>query len=278
MRLNLSNRSDGDGRDSEQASVGPDGSPVVRPEARAGRTELMTRKHAQAGGKVRRQLEITRNWVMLGKLASGIVHEINNPLDGVISCLQEMRSGRIPPEKREQYLELAEEQLLRVGVITKRLLALARDPGFAPVPSDINDLLSKALFFVDYRMKRKSITARKELAAGLPQVPVDPGGILQVVTNLYLNAIDSMGPGGVMTVRTSADEDFVLVTVADTGPGIAPEARERIFEPFYSTKHSSGAGLGLSICLSIAEQHGGTIEVGDSPGQGAEFTVRLPRQ
>jgi len=226
---------------------------------------------------VQEQLDHTRHWVFLGKLASGLVHEINNPLDGVINIIRQLRSGRLTAEQQEKYFDLAEEELFRIESLARRLLGLAREHPIAPVPTDVNELVEKAWFFVNYRMSQKHVTLRRDLARRLPRVKLDPGGILQIIVNLYLNAADSMTDGGLLSVKTRAGARWVTIEVSDTGMGIPPENLRRIFLPFFTTKETKGAGLGLAICLSIVEQHGGRIDVRSAVNRGTSFTVRLPR-
>lgn len=226
--------------------------------------------------RVREQLDRTHNWVFLGKLAAGLVHEINNPLDGVINCIRQLKSGRLSPEQQQKYFDLAEAELFRIESLSRRLLGLAREQQIAPEPTDINELIEKAWFFVDYRMSRKHITLRRHLARRLPRISVDPGGITQVLVNLFLNAGESMTNGGVLTVKSSVDRTWLNIAVTDTGVGIPKENLRRIFLPFFTTREEQGAGLGLAICLSIVEQHGGRIEVESAANRGTTFTVRLP--
>jgi len=233
-------------------------------------------KAARGRASVRRHIDESRHWILLGKLASGLVHEINNPLDGVINCLRMLRSNRLTPVQRTRYLELAEEELFRIEDLTKRLLNLARPAQPAYAPADLNALAQKSLFFIEYRLMKSGIEQVTELVPGLPEVRVDQSAILQVVVNLLINAIDSMPSGGRLTLGTGTDDRSVWLSVADTGVGIPRENLDRIFEPFFTTKDARGSGLGLSICSSVVEQHGGTIEVTSEPGKGSVFTVRLP--
>lgn len=217
----------------------------------------------------------TQRWILLGKLASGVVHEINNPLDGVINCIHTIRTRPLSKKQMSKYLELVAEGLFRIETITKRLLGLSRDNPLCLDTTDINDLAEKASFFVDYRMTQKRISLRCKFTSDLPLVKVDQGAILQVLVNLYLNAIESMTNGGVLSISTKFDNEWLKIMVADTGMGISEDERGRIFLPFFTTKED-GVGLGLPICQNIIAHHMGEIEVESIVNKGTIFTVKLP--
>lgn len=224
--------------------------------------------------RLRQELNENRHWVLCGKLVSGLAHEINNPLDGVINSVRLIKSGKLSPERVQEYLVMIESELFRIASLSKRLLGLSREQPLQRVPTDPNELVTKALFFVDYRMSMNGVTLERQLARRLPRLSLDQTMILQVLVNLLVNAIESMPKGGQLSVKTAAEGDWVLISVADTGTGIAEEDIGRLFFPFFSTKKSTG--LGLSVSMNIAEQHGGTIEVESAVGKGSIFTLRLP--
>jgi two-component system NtrC family sensor kinase len=214
---------------------------------------------------------------MCGRLVSGLVHEINNPLDGVISCLRRIRSGKLTAEREQEYLALAEQELFRLASLTRRLLGFARENPLTLVRTDLNEMVQKSLFFTDYRRTQSRVKLRRSLKPGLSPVNADQTSILQVIVNLLQNAIDSMPKGGVLTVETASERKWVRLSVGDTGSGIAAEDLSRIFQPFFTTKSGTGTGLGLAISQSIAEQHEGGITVRSEVGKGSTFTLRLPR-
>jgi len=222
-------------------------------------------------------LEQTPDWAVCAKLVTGLVHEINNPLDGIINCIRTVRSGKLDAEREKEYLAMAEQELFRVTTLTKRLLGLARDNPPALADVDLNELVEKSLFFVDYRRTQSGVKLKRDLAKNPPVVRADQTTILQIVVNLLQNAIESMPGGGILTVTTEADKEWVRLSVSDTGCGISAENLSRIFYPFFTTKHGTGTGLGLAISQSIAEQHQGGIAVRSEAGRGSVFTLRLPR-
>jgi signal transduction histidine kinase len=222
-------------------------------------------------------LEQTQYGVMCAKLVTGLVHEINSPLDGIINCIRTVRSGKLDAEREQEYLAMAEQELFRVTTLTKRLLGLARDNPPTLANANLNEMVEKSLFFVDYRRTQSGVKLRRSLDSHLPAVKADQTSILQVVVNLLQNAIESMPDGGTLTVKTEADVEWVKLAVSDTGCGISAEDIARIFYPFFTTKPGSGTGLGLAISQSVAEQHQGGITVQSEVGRGSTFTLRLPR-
>lgn len=224
---------------------------------------------------VQEQLIQTRKLAAIGHFASGVVHEINNPLDGIINCIHTLRSKPLTKKQARKYLGLVAEGLFRIETITKKLLGLSRDRPLSLVPTNINELIEKALFFVDYRMAQKRISLRCKFTSNLPLIDVDAGSVLQVLVNLCLNAIESMLDDGVLSITTTTDTTWLKILIADTGTGISKDNLNKIFLPFFTTKEE-GIGLGLSICLNIVEQHMGEIEVKSILNKGTVFIVKLP--
>ena len=221
--------------------------------------------------------EQTQHWIMCAKLVTGLVHEINNPLDGIINCIRTVRSGKLGAEREREYLAMAEQELFRVTTLTKRLLGLARENPPMLSTASLNEMAEKSLFFVDYRRTRSGVKLKRSLNSNLPAVKADQTSILQVIVNLLQNAIESMPDGGTLTVTTEADAEWVKLAVSDTGCGISAEDLGRVFYPFFTTKPGTGTGLGLAISQSIAEQHQGGITVRSEVGKGSTFTLRLPK-
>jgi signal transduction histidine kinase len=237
----------------------------------------MARSRKGSSEGLRESLEQAQHWVLCAKLVTGLVHEINNPLDGIINCIRTVRSGKLDAKREKEYLAMAEQELFRVTTLTKRLLGLARDNPPVLDNANLNEMVEKSLFFVDYKRMQSGVTLRRSLDSSLPTVKADQTSILQVIVNLLQNAIESMPDGGALTVKTEADAEWVKLAVSDTGCGISAENLNRIFHPFFTTKPGTGTGLGLAISQSIAEQHQGGITVRSEVGKGSTFTLRLPR-
>jgi signal transduction histidine kinase len=221
----------------------------------------------------------------LGKLSASVVHEINNPLTGIlnfIKLMQRLLKKETPDEaelgQMNHYLEMVYNETSRVSKTVSNLLAFSRktQPEFRSV--DLNALLAETLSLTEYQMRLQDISVERQLAADLLPVMADPGQIKQAFLNLLLNAIDAMPQGGTLTLATSnARRRAVVVRLADTGVGIPKECFSQIFEPFYTTKKAgSGVGLGLSVVYGIVRDHKGSIKVDSVVGQGTSFTIRLP--
>jgi PAS domain S-box-containing protein len=222
----------------------------------------------------------------LGRLAASVVHEINNPLSGILNYLRLMARimsrGTLTQEQTEKfqgYLELVETETRRCSQIVSNLLSFSRKspPSFGDV--HIDELLKRCIILSRHRLQLSHISLDTSIMPDLPTVKGDFNQLQQCVINLIFNAIDAMGNGGDLKLEGGYDsrEGRVIVTVKDSGPGIAPDDLPRIFEPFYTTKKEGyGVGLGLSTVYGIMQHHHGTVTVESTPGQGAAFMLRFP--
>ena len=203
----------------------------------------------------------------LGVMAAGIAHEVNTPITGISSYAQMLLSTTANEDPRYDLLKKVERQTFRASRIVNSLLSLARNQDkLAPQQVDIGELIHESAELLADNAEATGVELDIELPEQRPYVDGSDGQIQQVFTNLFQNALDAMSNGGgQLRVRVTADEDWIETTVEDSGPGIDPEHRDRIFEPFYSTKQSSGgSGLGLSISHEIVRRHGGELRLEDS--------------
>lgn len=237
----------------------------------------------------RRQMEATlahsERLASLGLLASGISHEVNNPLGAIATSVEGLRrklcrAGNVSlpgGSSVEETLQRIGCEVQRARSITDRLLKVARPPGGTRSLVDVNRALSDTLAMLSYDIKRAGIETRTELASGLPPLCDDESRLGQILMNLILNALQAMNGGGILRVATSCSQGYVQIEVEDTGEGIPPEMVNRIYEPFFTTKPAGkGTGLGLFITHRMVTEVGGTIDVCSRPGEGSVFTVRLP--
>jgi signal transduction histidine kinase len=209
----------------------------------------------------------------LGTLAGGVAHEFNNLLGGVLACLESARAGTTDAAVLED-LDMARRTAGRATQLIEALLGVTR-PGertFRPVPlaAVVEDVVRAA--GPEARKRRVRI---ERLESASPVVEGDEGQLHQVVLNLVANALRAVDDGERIVVALGAEDRFAVLEVRDQGPGIPPEDRRRVFEPFF-TGRAGGTGLGLFVSYGIVERHGGRIEVGEAPEGGARFTVRLP--
>ena len=229
--------------------------------------------------RVDAQLLQTAKLAATGKLAASIAHEINNPLQSVQSCIYLVADGMTENGPNKQYLDIARDELDRIAKIVQRLADLYRPSQEGHRPTDINSLLENVLALMGKRLQQSNVNVTKFLASDLPLAAVVGDQIKQVSFNLILNAMEAMPEGGHLDVTTRLVQEnsqpCIEVVFKDSGVGIAPEAIERVFDPFYTTK-AKGTGLGLSISHDIIERHGGSIQVESKVGKGSVFIVSLP--
>jgi len=214
----------------------------------------------------------------LGRLASGIAHEINNPLTGVLtysSLLLEDLEGTTYAKD----LEVIRDETLRCRKIVRGILDFARENEPEKTLADIAAVLDDTLGILSRNVHFQNIEIVRKYDPGRPRIPVDVHQFMQVVSNLALNAADAMPEGGRLTLTTEMDRDRnrIVLRIADTGTGITPEHMSRLFEPFFTTKDKGkGTGLGLPVVYGIIRRHNGTIDVKSEVGKGTEFTITLP--
>ncbi len=242
------------------------------------RVEEKTRELRQAQEHIVR----VEKMASLGKLAAVVAHEINNPLSSVVTyaktLVRRIRKHDMTDECREnlEYLEAIAGEAKRCGAIVSQLLAFARQKTGEFEPTDVNQVVEKALFLVDHKLELAGVEVVRDFDPDLPRVVVDPSQVQQALIALLINAAQAMEGGGEVRVTTRAVEEGVEVVVADTGPGMTPDVAAHAFEPFFTTKEDGGVGLGLSVVYGIVERHGGKIDLDTAPGRGCRFTLFFP--
>lgn len=232
-------------------------------------------------------------------LAASVAHEIGNPLNALHIHLQLMErelkklraagaSATKSPaavslnkdladinERLERYLDVAKGEITRLDYIVTQFLQAIRPTRPQLQPASLNAVVTETLALLAPELDNRGLTVREELEERLPQIPLDPGQIKQVLVNLIKNAMQAMTSGGTLKVSTGVAGEGVWVSVADTGGGIPQEKINQIFQPFFTTK-KKGTGLGLMIVQRIVREHGGRIEVESNVGAGTTFRVWLP--
>jgi two-component system NtrC family sensor kinase len=214
----------------------------------------------------------------LGKLAAGIAHEINNPLGGILIYSHLLLEDTKKDTTQYENLKKIVKETTRCKNIVKGLLEFARPKEPEMSPTDINDVVSRALSIFEPQAFFQNIRIQKDFS-DLPRLIADGAQLQQVFTNIIANAAEAMDGNGVLTIRTYLDyqTDCIKVEFADTGHGIREEDKPRLFEPFFTTKEvGKGTGLGLAISYGIVQKHQGAIEVQSEQGKGSTFTVVLP--
>lgn len=213
----------------------------------------------------------------LGDVAAAFAHEVRNPLNAVSIGLQRLRAefNPEPADEYAQFVDLMQGEVRRLNAIVEEFIALARPLPVKPLPMDAADLVRETAALVEPEARQASVDLRVTAPPALP-LTADRDHLKQVLLNLALNAVQAMREaGGTLSIEAAGTRETVTLTVADTGPGIAPEVLPRIFDPYFTTKRG-GLGLGLTIARRIAEAHGGVLEADSQPGRGARFRVSLP--
>ncbi len=226
----------------------------------------------------RSQLAHTEKMAAVGALAAGVAHEVNNPLAGILACLENIENAPADEGMRRRYLELIRDGIQRIERTVQNLLDFSRPREMTLEPTSINHNIRHVVELVSYQLNRAGVELGLELDPGEPEVLADHFQMEQLLLNLVLNAIQAMPDGGRLTLRTRVEGETIVVEVEDTGTGIAPEIRGRIFDPFFTTRDvGEGTGLGLAVSDAIVRAHGGAIELESEEGRGTVFRVRLPR-
>lgn len=214
----------------------------------------------------------------LGNMAAAVSHEVRNPLNAISMGLQRLRAEFRPttePADYDRVLELVGGEVRRLNALVEEFLTLARPPVLKPEPVRLGDLLEEVVGLIEPEARQTGVRIEQRIPADLPPLLADRDRLKQVVLNLARNALEAMPEGGTFRVEAGRAPHALTLRVADSGPGIPPETKDRIFEPYYTTK-VKGLGLGLPIARQIVEAHGGTITVEPVAGGGTCFLLTLP--
>ncbi len=245
------------------------------------RIEKEDRRRAELG----HQIVQMEKMATVGRLAAGIAHEINNPLQMITSqagwigeLLVEEEPEKVSNlQEYKKSIEQIKLHVRRAGTITHRLLGFSRKISAEKENVQINELIEETISFVEKDAGYNNVSIVRNYAEGLPGIMTDGPQLQQVFLNLINNAIDEIGSGGIIEIRTAVLDDKLVAEFADNGQGIKPENLKRIFDPFFTTKDpGKGTGLGLYISYDIVKKLGGTISVANRNSGGAIFTIVLP--
>jgi two-component system NtrC family sensor kinase len=221
----------------------------------------------------------------VGRLAAGVVHEINNPLATISACAESLEArvnegafdGSAALEDLRDYLGLIRSEAFRCKSITMGLLDFSRTRTSDHTTIDLADVIRSAERLLSHQKRTSAVEFRLDISEQLAHVSGDPGQLQQAIIALATNALDAMSDGGgMLTISARNEGDKVVIEVSDTGIGIATENLTKIFEPFFTTKEiGRGTGLGLAVCYGILTEHGGTLNVQSTVGTGTTFTITL---
>ena len=247
--------------------------------AEAGVAEFLARRARARDALRSRTLREEEQTALVGTIASGLAHEIRNPLSTLRMNLQLLREDWDNPITERERKGLKKIDVLlreteRMEAVVSNFLRFAAGHKLRLEPTDLNTLAGELLDFLAPQADRSNIRLKRELTGDLPRVEVDANLIRQALLNLLVNAQQAMPTGGDITLRTAANGQFVRLSVSDTGPGISEEDQQKIFTLYYSTK-PGGTGLGLPMVKKIVEEHQGKVEVESTPDRGSTFTLCL---
>lgn len=238
--------------------------------------ELLEYKIAEATAEIEekhRQLAHSQKLAAIGELATGVAHEVRNPLSGIGLAL-ELMMDETENEEHKQTMDEVLHEISRLERIVKGLFDLGHPKSLQLMECGPNDIVERALNLVSKKAKAKGVLIKKELSCA-NTFYVDHEQIEQVILNLLINSIDATGSFGEVTVGTRCGNGSIEIEVSDTGCGIPDDETERILQPFYSTKET-GTGLGLAISSRIVEAHKGKIHISSKVGEGSTFVVEIP--
>jgi PAS domain S-box-containing protein len=222
--------------------------------------------------------------VSLGKLSSGIAHELRNPLAGIKTTAQALSEEMSKEDSRREYLNRITKEIDRLNDLLKTFFSFAKPQKLNLVDCSVKDVINEIIPFLFKEIADQGVRFVEAYHPELPKIKVDKNQMYQVFLNLFLNAIQAMPNGGELkievnpTISYSQDgpgQNFIKVVISDTGKGIPPNIIHRIFDPFFTTK-PKGIGLGLSITYQIIKKHGGTIKVESKLEKGTSFIINLP--
>jgi two-component system NtrC family sensor kinase len=251
----------------------------------AEKTEELNRAH--------RQMVRVEKMVSLGNLASSVAHELNNPLEGILTfaklLIKRINKSSMPPDESRQYtddLRLVADEALRCGNIVKNLLVFARQGGTTFQTVRLGDIVHRCSMLVNHHAGMKNVRLTSTVTKD-DQLECDPEQIQQVLLALMMNAIEAMAgvpsrpDGGDLSVNVTWEEktDALEIRISDTGVGMSEQIKAHIFEPFFTTKsEGKGVGLGLAIAYGIIQRHHGSVDVESAEGKGTTFLITLPAQ
>jgi len=248
--------------------------------------EKKVRDKSEELKKAQAHLLLVEKIASLGKLSAVVAHEINNPMSGILTyaklCLKIIQNptsfSRDQTNSVVQFLSVIRDEAIRCGDIVKNLLIFAKKDFGKWTEESLDKIINNSIQLVKHKMQIKELELIQELAEGNNIIYCDASGIQHILVALFINAIDAMSKGGKLKVKTILldKSQEIQIVISDTGSGIPEEILPHIFEPFVSTKESTG--LGLAVVYGIIQQHKGEIEVDSDPNQGTTFTITLPRR
>jgi signal transduction histidine kinase len=239
------------------------------------KAEKILEDRAREQRELQVQLDQAERLAALGEMLAGVSHEIRNPL-GIIRSTAELLGSMPDAAGRKNLSDVIVEESSRLNNIVTEFLDFARPKEPNLQDCELKEIISRNLGFLQPQLEKEGIEVHHNLDEKVLPLRADPNLLYRCFLNLFVNAIQAMKNGGVLSVNVTEDEETYQVVIADTGEGIDEENLGKIFNPFFSTK-DQGSGLGLAIVRSIIESHGGSIRIQSAAGEGTRVAVNLPR-
>jgi PAS domain S-box-containing protein len=238
---------------------------------------LVTLRDLDSIESINTQLQVSERLAALGRITAGVAHEVKNPLNSMRLWLENLKESvpMEPDSNGAQAVQVLDKEIDRLDAVVKRFLDFTRPMEIRLEATHLPDLLKEVLEIAQPQFQKASVQVAQLLPIDVPEVYVDRALLQQAVLNLVLNAVDAMPEGGQLRVVLSRRGDMAEITVGDTGKGISPENRQKIFQLFFTTR-PGGSGIGLASTFRIVQLHNGSIDFTSEVGRGTTFRIELP--
>ncbi len=239
---------------------------------------LLTMRDAESVHRIEDEIELSRRMAAIGRLTSGVAHEVRNPINAIMVHLQIMREKiqGIDPESR-RHMDVIGSEIQRLGRVVQTLLDFTKPVELRLVETDLRRLTEEVAMLAGPEAARHGVIVQTDLSDGPLPVKVDADLVKQAVLNIANNGIQSMPNGGTLTLSGHRDDGIVQIDIADQGGGIPPEVGEKVFNLYFTTK-KTGTGIGLAMTYRVMQLHNGDVSFDSRPGQGTTFHLRFPAQ
>jgi PAS domain S-box-containing protein len=238
---------------------------------------LVTLRDLDSLESINTQLQVSERLAALGRITAGVAHEVKNPLNSMRLWLENLKES-LPPEQAagaQQAVQVLDKEIDRLDAVVKRFLDFTRPVELKLEATNVADLLRDVMSVAQPQLQKAGVEVEELLGNGVPEVWADRDLLKQAVLNLVLNAAEAMPSGGELRVELTRRGEMAEISVADTGKGIAPENKKKIFQLFYSTR-PGGSGIGLATTFRIVQLHNGSIDFQSEAGRGTTFRIELP--
>ena len=238
---------------------------------------LLTLRDLDSIESINTQLQVSERLAALGRITAGVAHEVKNPLNSMRLWLENLKES-LPPDSEtgaQQAVQVLDKEIDRLDAVVKRFLDFTRPMEVRLEATQLADILREVLEVAEPQLKKANIEVAQLLPIDIPQVYVDRGLLRQALLNLVLNAVEAMPNGGELHLVLSRRGEMAEITVGDTGKGIAPENKQKIFQLFFTTR-PGGSGIGLASAFRIVQLHNGSIDFTSEVGRGTTFRIELP--